>query len=106
MALADGLPASVLLWSDAEAEEKQVKQLGTSACGATAVLNVLKLLGKAAEPNTVIKEVNTRLRDLDAPLPQYLLSRSVAGTTHQDLLDGLKKLTNGDVIGRFFSHVP
>ncbi|XP_068725062.1 uncharacterized protein [Montipora capricornis] len=106
MALADGLPASVLLWSDAEAEEKQVKQLGTSACGATAVLNVLKLLGKAAEPNTVIKEVNTRLRDLDAPLPQYLLSRSVAGTTHQDLLDGLNKLTNGDVIGRFFHMYP
>lgn len=36
-----GLPERVVLWDDSEAEEKQVKQGGTSACGATAVLNVL-----------------------------------------------------------------
>lgn len=37
----EGLPERVVLWNDSEAEEKQVKQVGTSACGATAVLNVL-----------------------------------------------------------------
>ncbi|KAJ7337156.1 hypothetical protein OS493_010010 [Desmophyllum pertusum] len=85
----DKLPERVVLWDETEAAEKQVKQVGTSACGATAVLNVLKLLGKSALVDTAINAVNTRLRDLDAPLPQYLLSRSVAGTTHEDLVEGL-----------------
>lgn len=38
---AEGLPERVLLWNETEAEEQEVKQVGTSACGATAVLNVL-----------------------------------------------------------------
>lgn len=37
----DKLPERVVLWDETEAAEKQVKQVGTSACGATAVLNVL-----------------------------------------------------------------
>lgn len=56
--------------------------------------------------DTAINAVNTRLRDLDAPLPQYLLSRSVAGTTHEDLVEGLNKLTHGEVVGRFFHMYP
>ena len=52
------------------------------------------------------KAVKTRLRDLDAPLPQYLLSRSVAGTTHEDLIEGLDKLTHGEIVGRFFHMYP
>jgi len=39
--LKDELPERVVLWDETEAEEKQVEQVGTSACGATAVLNVL-----------------------------------------------------------------
>ena len=38
---AEGLPERVLLWNETEAEEQQVNQVGASACGATAVLNVL-----------------------------------------------------------------
>ena len=53
-----------------------------------------------------IDAVNTRLRDLEAPLPQYLLSRSVAGTTHEDLIEGLDKLTHGEVVGHFFHMYP
>ena len=37
----DRLPERVVLWNETEAAEKQVKQVGASACGATAVLNVL-----------------------------------------------------------------
>ena len=65
-----------------------------------------KLLGRSALVDTAVNAVNTRLRDLSAPLPQYLLSRSVAGTTHKDLIEGLHKLTNGEVMGRFFHMYP
>lgn len=106
MASVEGLPDRVLLWSDNEAKEKQAQQVGNSTCGATAALNVLKLLGKTAELNAAVEAVNTNLRDLEAPLPQYLLSRSVAGTTHHYLIDGLHKLTDGEVIGRFFHMYP
>lgn len=37
----DNLPERVVLWDETEADEKQVEQVGASACGATAVLNVL-----------------------------------------------------------------
>lgn len=56
--------------------------------------------------DTAINAVNTRLRNLDVPLPQYLLSRSVAGTTHEDLIEGLDKLTHCEVVGRFFHMYP
>ena len=35
------LPNDVMLWNEKEAEEKEIKQVGVSACGATAALNVL-----------------------------------------------------------------
>ena len=34
-------PERVILWDEDEAEDKQIKQVGASACGATAALNVL-----------------------------------------------------------------
>lgn len=37
----DKLPERIVLWDETEVVEKQVNQVGTSACGATAVLNVL-----------------------------------------------------------------
>ena len=70
------------------------------------MLYMKKLLGKTAEVHDAINAVNTRMRDLEAPLPQYLLSRSVAGTTSKDLIQGLDKLTHGEVIGRFFHMYP
>lgn len=59
-----------------------------------------------AEVPEVVKAVQTRLRDLDAPLPKYLLSRSVAGTTHTDIIDGIKEVSNDQVTGRFFHFYP
>ena len=37
----DKLPERVVLWDETEVAKRQVNQVGTSACGATAVLNVL-----------------------------------------------------------------
>ena len=46
------------------------------------------------------------MRDLHAALPKYLLSRSVAGTTHTDIIDGIEEISNGNITGRFFHFYP
>lgn len=48
----------------------------------------------------------TKLRAESAPIPEYLFSRSVAGTSHQDLIEAMASLTDGQVIGRFFHFYP
>ena len=77
------LQEGAMLWSLEEALERQTLQIGVSACGATAVLDVVRVLG--AEEGVAKEEdanscVRTRLRRNEAPLPDYLLSRSEAGT--------------------------
>lgn len=96
-----------LLWSEEEANRKQVVQIGASACGATAVLNLLKALHFPTPTIEKVKEaVHTNLRSNSSPLTDYLLSRSVAGSTHKDLINGLEILTEGKVYSRFFSMYP
>lgn len=68
-----------MLWSIQEALEKQTMQIGASACGATAVVDVLKALHVDVAPEEADRCVQTRLRRNKAPLPDYLLSRSEAG---------------------------
>eukprot|EP00698_Gefionella_okellyi_P012065 TRINITY_DN3222_c0_g1_i11.p2 TRINITY_DN3222_c0_g1~~TRINITY_DN3222_c0_g1_i11.p2 ORF type:complete len:287 (+),score=70.18 TRINITY_DN3222_c0_g1_i11:80-940(+) len=77
-------------------------QLGPSACGATAVYNVLRALKVGIPSSFVMDAVRTRLRDHSAPLAQYLRSRSVAGTTHLDLIQAVQLLTQNSVKARFF----
>lgn len=71
-----------MLWSIQEAVERQTMQIGTSACGATAVVDVLQALGIVVAPETADRCVRTCLRRNEAPLPDYLFSRSEAGTDH------------------------
>lgn len=71
---------TAMLWSLQEALEKQTLQIGASACGATAVVDVLKALGVEVAPEEADRCVQTHLRRNEAPLPDYLLSRSEAGT--------------------------
>ncbi|XP_031366926.1 uncharacterized protein LOC102671489 isoform X1 [Apis dorsata] len=78
----------VMLWSEQEATVKQVTQIGTSACGATAAINALLALNVPFSLETLVKGVNTRQREPGTPLPRYLYSRSVAGSTHGDLARG------------------
>lgn len=68
-----------MLWSIQEALERQTLQIGASACGATAVLDVLKALGIDVTPEEADRCVQTHLRRNESPLPDYLLSRSEAG---------------------------
>ncbi|XP_043256611.1 uncharacterized protein LOC122399752 [Colletes gigas] len=96
----------VMLWSEQEATEKQVTQIGTSACGATSAINALLALNVSFSLETLVKGVNTRLREPGTPLPRYLLSRSVAGSTHKDLARGIDLSTNGSVITKFFAFYP
>lgn len=41
-----------------------------------------------------------------APISYYLFSRSVAGTTAQQLIEGIHSLTRGTIQGRFFHFYP
>lgn len=56
--------------------------------------------------DTLIKGVNTRQREPGTALPRYLLSRSVAGSTHKDLARGIALCTNGSVVTKFFAFYP
>lgn len=96
----------VMLWSEQEATVKQVTQIGTSACGATAAINALLALNVPFSLETLVKGVNTRQREPGTPLPRYLYSRSVAGSTHGDLARGIALCTNGSVITKFFAFYP
>ncbi|XP_075994489.1 uncharacterized protein LOC142989020 [Genypterus blacodes] len=95
-----------MLWSIQEAVERQTLQIGVSACGATAVVDVLKALGVAVDPEEAERCVQTRLRRNEAPLPDYLLSRSQAGATHAQLIRGAEEASRGAVTGRFFHFHP
>lgn len=103
----DGEIKSVMIWTEQEAQINQVTQIGASACGATAVINVLNALRFPLPPREKIQEtINTRLRANSSPLVEYLLSRSVAGTTHRDLISGIDQLSNGQIYARFFPMYP
>ncbi|KAL4609175.1 hypothetical protein GN956_G24419 [Arapaima gigas] len=95
-----------MLWSIKEAMERSTLQIGASACGATAVVDVLQVLGVPVSPETADRCVQTRLRRNEAPLPDYLLSRSEAGATHQQLIEGAELASGGKVLGRFFTFHP
>lgn len=101
------LESNLMIWTEQEAYLKQISQIGPSACGATAVLNVLQeLISPIPSIEKVNSCINTRLRSNSAPLTQYLLSRSIAGTTHKDIIDCLHKVSDGQVYARFFHMYP
>ncbi|RXN16630.1 hypothetical protein ROHU_027471 [Labeo rohita] len=97
---------TAMLWSIQEAVQRQTLQIGVSACGATAVVDVLQALGITVNPETVNHCVRTSLRMNEAPLPDYLHSRSNAGATHPQLISGAEQASGGHVVGRFFGLYP
>lgn len=72
--------------------------------------NLLYPLQLALDHTFSIEEVRasikTRLRAETAPLVDYLLSRSVAGATHHDLIQGVTQLTQGAIKAKFFHMFP
>ncbi|KPJ12447.1 hypothetical protein RR48_04342 [Papilio machaon] len=99
-------PPQCMVWSEREACERQVTQIGTSACGATAVVNVFIALGVPVNIERINAAVGTRLRANNAPIPRYLLSRAVAGCTAADLVTGIQRASDGLVTARFFPMYP
>eukprot|EP01027_Heterolobosea_sp_BB2_P015881 GEZU01022679.1.p1 GENE.GEZU01022679.1~~GEZU01022679.1.p1 ORF type:complete len:224 (-),score=50.47 GEZU01022679.1:271-918(-) len=96
-------PSSIYIWTTEEAEDRAASQLGTSACGPTAVLNALWGLGfDKLQPNDVMDSMKVTMRDYKAPLGKYLESRTRAGTIHSHLIDAAEKLTDHEVMGFFF----
>ena len=106
-----------MVWTEQEACQRHVTQVGTSACGATAVINALSALNgpssllEAADssaepvpftPEGVCDAVRTRLRAERAPLPEYLFSRSRAGCTADDLVRATEAASGSTVRARFF----
>lgn len=100
------IPPRCMVWSEREACERQVTQIGTSACGATAIVNVFVALGVPINIEIINSSVGTRLRANNAPLPRYLLSRAVAGCTAADLVTGIQRASDGLVTARFFPTYP
>ncbi|CAH1779784.1 unnamed protein product [Owenia fusiformis] len=96
----------VMIWSELIAYVRQAKQIGTSACGPTAVINILKAFNLEIEKDLVCTNCRLKLRKEGWPLPEYLHSRSEAGTTAEDLTNAIYKLTDGQIVGRFFSFYP
>ncbi|CAB3257014.1 unnamed protein product [Arctia plantaginis] len=99
-------PPRCMIWSESEACDRQVTQISTSACGATAVVNVFNALGVPVNLERIGSAVGTRQRANNAPIPRYLLSRAVAGCTASDLVSGIHRASDGLVTARFFPTYP
>jgi len=97
---------SCFLFDPNEVEAQLENQLGASARGPTAVVDVLRIMGYQVKPYFVASRVDFRQRDSFAPLPEYFMSRSVAGSTHEDLIRGIENVSQGEISGRFFSFHP
>ncbi|XP_042239014.1 uncharacterized protein LOC121877357 isoform X2 [Homarus americanus] len=96
----------VMIWTELQASARQVTQIATSACGATAIINVLLALDYPNTVEEVQKSIQTRLRAEIAPVVNYLFSRSVAGTSHRDLINGVTQLSQGAIKAKFFHMFP
>ena len=102
----ESVSEKTMIWTELEACKRQVNQVGVSACGATAVINVLQGLEFPHTIQEVIRVVPTKYRANEALLAKYLMSRSVAGTSHSDLIESMDVLSKGQIYGRFFHMFP
>ena len=95
----------MFLKTQEEMEKINTSQIGQSACGPTSVLNVLSSLDYSPIPNpqSLLQFFPARLRDYETKsLSKYLYSRAVAGTIHEEIIDTIEKITNNEIIGKFF----
>ena len=58
------------------------------------------------DTDSLVAAVKTRFRAETAAIPEYLLSRSNAGATHEDLIAAVQEVTDGACSGRFFHMYP
>lgn len=96
-----------LVWTHEEAVLKQVTQVASSGCGATAVATVLsQLVGRALLPelDTIVQGCVLRTRKNDAALPEYLASRSIAGCTGAEIVSSAVGLFPRLIAGAFVEY--
>ena len=94
----------MFLKTQQEMNEINVTQIGQSACGPTAVLNILSVLDYTPLPaaKDLLSYFPARLRNYETKsIAKYLYSRAVAGTIHQEIIDTIEKLTDNKIIGKF-----
>lgn len=102
----EGGAGGAWLCSLEEMRRSSAGQIGASACGPTALLNVLRGVGYGPLPTAedALLAAPPRMRDYSSrSLRGYLVSRATAGTIHTDLIDGAERLSGGEVTGRFFA---
>jgi phage pi2 protein 07 len=94
----------MFLKSENEMKKIALEQIGKSACGPTAIINVLNSLDlPSPSPEKILEIIPARLRNYNTSnLIEYLISRILAGTIHTDLINGLLKITNNDLNAKFF----
>jgi hypothetical protein len=95
------------VYSHADSVANEISQLTASGCGVTALLGVLVAL-RMVDASSVITlnwdNCILRQRDLESPLPDYLLSRSIAGCTAQELLESMDILVRDNGLRAVESH--
>ena len=94
----------MFLKSENEMKNISINQIGKSACGPTAIINVLNSLDiESPSPEKILEIVPARLRNYETNnLLEYLISRILAGTNHNDLINALLKITNNNLTAKFF----
>ena len=94
----------MFLKSENEMKNISINQIGKSACGPTAIINVLNSLDiQSPSPEKILEIVPARLRNYETNnLLEYLISRILAGTNHIDLINALLKITNNNLTAKFF----
>lgn len=101
-----------MIWTDQEALTKEHEQTAKSACGLSAVINILTALKYESMDYDIINtqvKVNKRIPECDAgktTLMQYLESRSKAGMNASEMIENVERVTEKKVTGRFFSFYP
>jgi hypothetical protein len=95
------------------AADNEISQLLPSGCGVTALVNVCTVLNAIDKCDIHLLDTTAcilRKRANEAPLPQYLQSRSVAGCTGEDLVQSMELLVasnsttlNRRIIGKFWT---
>ena len=94
----------MFLKSENEMKNISINQIGKSTCGPTAIINVLNSLDiPSPSPEKILEIVPARLRNYETNnLLEYLISRILAGTNHNDLINALLKITNNNLTAKFF----
>ena len=94
-----------LLFSHEKAKIISENQIGKSACGQTAIINLLKALkfNKIPSNEEILLNFSPRLRNYNTKsLLEYLESRVKAGTIHTDLIEIINKITESKIQSKFF----